>query len=49
MGGADGKVGMWTGADDCVVVFAIVMLARRVMLDVDVGELEGLRYGYKGA
>ena len=31
------------------MVFAIVKLARSVMLDVTVGELEGLRYGYKGA
>lgn len=32
-----------------VVVLAIITLARRFMLSVDVDELEGLKYGYKGA
>lgn len=32
-----------------VVSFVVIMLARRLMLSVDVGELEKLRYGYKGA
>ncbi|KAI4127147.1 MAG: hypothetical protein LQ347_004717 [Umbilicaria vellea] len=31
------------------LVFCIVVIARRVMLSVDVSELEGLKYGYKGA
>lgn len=32
-----------------VVSFAVIVLARRLMLSVDVDELEALRYGYKGA
>ena len=31
------------------VSFTIIMLARRLMLSVDVNELENLKYGYKGA
>ncbi|MCJ1299374.1 hypothetical protein MMC08_002166 [Hypocenomyce scalaris] len=31
------------------LVFSIIVVARRVMLSVDVSELEGLKYGYKGA
>jgi len=32
-----------------IVVFSISIVARRIMLEVDVDELERLRYGYKGA
>ncbi len=32
-----------------LVVYGIVMLARKWMADVDVSELESLRYRYKGA
>lgn len=35
--------------DRCVVSFAIIVLARQLMISVDVDELETLRYGYKGA
>jgi len=31
------------------IVFSISIVARRIMLEVDVDELERLRYGYKGA
>jgi len=31
------------------IIFSISVAARRIMLDVDVGELEHLKYGYKGA
>ena len=33
----------------CAVSFTIIMVARRLMLSVDVEELETLKYGYKGA
>ena len=36
-------------ADRWEVTFSIIMLARRLMLSVDVGELEDLKYRYKGA
>lgn len=36
-------------ADDPVVSFSVIMLARRLMLSVDVGELDKLKYRYKGA
>ena len=36
-------------ADWLVVSFSVIMLARRLMLSVDVGELEKLKYPYKGA
>ena len=38
----------WIGADPAIACFSIIMLARRLMLSVDVGELEKLKYGYKG-
>ena len=31
------------------VVFLVVMLAKKIMLEVDVSELENMRYRYKGA
>jgi len=31
------------------LVFGVVIVAKGIMGSVDVGELEGLRYGYKGA
>lgn len=31
------------------VVLVVVVIARRLMQSVDVAELEGLRYRYKGA
>ena len=31
------------------VVFLVVILAKRIMLEVDVSELEDLKYRYKGA
>jgi hypothetical protein len=31
------------------VVYGVVVVAKGIMGSVDVGELEGLRYGYKGA
>jgi len=31
------------------VVYGIVVVAKAIMGSVDVGELEGLKYGYKGA
>lgn len=36
-------------ADTPTVSFSVIMLARRLMLSVDVGELEKLKYRYKGA
>lgn len=36
-------------ADQFVVSFSFVLLARRLMLSVDVDELEDLKYEYKGA
>ena len=33
----------------CAVSFVVITLARRLMLSVDVDELEKLKYGYKGA
>ncbi|KAK4692384.1 hypothetical protein P7C71_g4811, partial [Lecanoromycetidae sp. Uapishka_2] len=36
-------------ADPLVVSYSIILLARRLMLSVDVNELEDLRYRYKGA
>ena len=38
-----------TCIDPLVVVLSIIVMARRVMLSVDVGELESLKYEYKGA
>lgn len=35
--------------DGCTVSFTVIMLARQLMLSVDVDELETLRYEYKGA
>ena len=32
-----------------IACFSIIMLAKRLMISVDVGQLEKLRYGYKGA
>ena len=32
-----------------VVVLCVIMYARRVMLSVDIEELENLKYDYKGA
>jgi hypothetical protein len=31
------------------LVYGVVVVAKSIMGSVDVGELEGLRYGYKGA
>lgn len=31
------------------LVYVVVLVAKGVMASVDVGELESLRYGYKGA
>ena len=36
-------------ANIVLVVFFIIMLARQLMLSVDIDELEKLKYGYKGA
>jgi hypothetical protein len=36
-------------ADSPLVSFSIIMLAKRLMLSVDVDELEHLKYQYKGA
>jgi len=36
-------------ADCSIVSFSIIMLARHLMLSVDVDELEDLKYRYKGA
>lgn len=36
-------------SDYSVVSFSVIVLARRLMLSVDVDELEELRYRYKGA
>lgn len=35
--------------DRRVVSFTAIMLARRLMLSVDIDELEKLKYEYKGA
>ena len=32
-----------------IVAFTMIVLARKIMLEVDVEELHGLKYGYKGA
>ena len=39
----------YDSADAVIVVFSIVVVARRVMISVDITELEDLKYGYKGA
>ena len=31
------------------MVFAVIVAAKRLMISVDVDELEDLKYGYKGA
>lgn len=36
-------------AEDMIVSLCTIMLARSLMLSVDVDELEKLKYGYKGA
>ena len=36
-------------ADTLTVSFSVIILARRLMLSVDVDELEDLKYRYKGA
>ena len=35
--------------NSCAVSFTVIMLARELMLSVDVDELEDLKYEYKGA
>ena len=41
--------GMSPRPNVCAVSFTIITLARRLMLSVDVDELENLKYEYKGA
>ncbi|MCJ1425938.1 hypothetical protein MMC29_003839 [Sticta canariensis] len=41
--------GFWLLCILPAVIFSITMMARHTMLDVDISELEGLRYEYKGA
>ena len=50
------RSGEWDWSDNMLwlgmapgVVYGVVMVARREMRAVDVGQLETLRYGYKGA
>ena len=38
-----------TPTDSALVAFSLALVARYLMESVDVGELEHLRYGYKGA
>ena len=41
---------IWVGFGNIpAAVYLIVLLVKSVMGSVDVGELEGLKYGYKGA
>ena len=40
---------LYAWADECAVVFLLVLVARTQLRPVDVGELERLRYRYKGA
>ena len=40
---------MATQPDGRTVSLAVIMLARRLMLSVDIDELEDLKYEYKGA
>ena len=40
---------LYACADECAVVFLLVLVARTQLRPVDVGELEQLRYRYKGA
>lgn len=35
--------------NSCAVSFTVIILARELMLSVDVDELEDLKYEYKGA
>lgn len=45
---ADAGLEMWfVGLP--ALVYGVVLVVKVVMGSVDVGELEGLRYGYKGA
>ncbi|MCJ1243501.1 hypothetical protein MMC30_000698 [Trapelia coarctata] len=41
--------GFWVLCLLPAVVFSITVAARKIMLDVDINELERLKYGYKGA
>ncbi len=44
------KGGAWLGFGWLPgIVFAVICTVKVVMGSVDVGELEGLRYGYRGA
>jgi hypothetical protein len=45
----DGNDSLWILYLVPGVVFQIAFLARNAMLSVDIGELEALRYEYKGA
>jgi len=45
----DGNDSLWILYLVPGVVFQIAFLARRAMFSVDIGELEALRYEYKGA
>lgn len=47
VGGLHGE--MAVRPNRCAVSFTVILLARRLMLSVDVDELENLKYGYKGA
>lgn len=48
-GGRGWREGMAGGGLVPGFVFALVLFARTQLAPVDVGELERLRYGYKGA
>ena len=41
--------GIPTSTNDALVAFSLVLVARYLMESIDVGELELLKYGYKGA
>lgn len=53
-GGGCPRVRLWelevvrADADDAIVTFVLVLIARVLLRPVDVGGLEGLKYRYKG-
>lgn len=40
---------LWLMSLSPLFCFIVITLARRIMVEVDIGELERLKYGYKGA
>lgn len=47
----DSQEGLWVFLLLPTIVFAMIMIARKSMVDVEVGiaQLDGMKYNYKGA